>query len=311
MENPPRYENSMPPSEKATGATPETLLSWEQAVQWLRDQPEYTELTRACYFDDPLVDAADRFCASSEWQAVRHLLPSSTGKALDLGAGRGISSYALAREGWDVTALEPDPSPLVGAQAIRTLFDSVGLPISICSEYSEELPFPNNSFDLVNARQVLHHAQDLSQTCREIFRVLKPGGYMIATREHVISKDEDLSAFYERHPLHKLYGGENAFRLDVYLSAISNSGLQIRQTLSELDSPINYYPLTLDQALQQRMAANSAWWSPHLGRLFSSNHLFGRLVQPLLLYWNRHQDKTPGRLYSFVAVKAMTSLCAE
>ena len=42
-------------------------------------------------------------------------------QALDLGAGRGISSYALAREGWQVTALEPDPSMLIGAGAIRSL----------------------------------------------------------------------------------------------------------------------------------------------------------------------------------------------
>ena len=41
------------------------------------------------------------------------MIPRKAGRALDLGAGNGILSYALAREGWSVTAVEPDPSALV------------------------------------------------------------------------------------------------------------------------------------------------------------------------------------------------------
>ena len=61
---------------------------------------------RACFFDDPLAAAAERYYRSSEWAAVRALLPPRPGLALDLGSGRGISAYALARDGWRVVALE-------------------------------------------------------------------------------------------------------------------------------------------------------------------------------------------------------------
>ena len=95
------------------------LTTWEDAVVWLRNQPDRRQLVLDAFYDDPLIDAAERYFASAEWQAVSGFLEHRTGKALDVGAGRGIASYALARSGFVVTALEPDPSAVVGTAAIR------------------------------------------------------------------------------------------------------------------------------------------------------------------------------------------------
>jgi len=95
------------------------LTTWEDAVVWLRNQPDQRQLVLDAFYDDPLIDAAERYFASAEWQAVSGFLEHRTGKALDVGAGRGIASYALARSGFVVTALEPDPSAVVGTAAIR------------------------------------------------------------------------------------------------------------------------------------------------------------------------------------------------
>src|SRR5437016_3057671 len=95
--------------------------SWEEAVRWLCQQPDQQELVRACYYDEPRTQAAERFRRSEEWQATRAWLPKHLGRALDVGAGHGISSYALTVDGWRTTALEPDPSSFVGAEAIRRL----------------------------------------------------------------------------------------------------------------------------------------------------------------------------------------------
>src|SRR5438552_17840060 len=135
--------------------------TWEAAVTWLRDQPERRQLVLDAFYDDPLTEAAERYHASGEWQAVSRLLVSRTGSALDVGAGRGIASYALAREGFAVTALEPDSSAIVGSAAIRSLAAETALPIEVIEELSERLRFADGEFDVVFARAVLHHPSEL------------------------------------------------------------------------------------------------------------------------------------------------------
>lgn len=282
-----------------------TFLTWEQAVQRLREMPDQQELVRACYFDDPIVVAAERYHKSIEWSAVVDYLPAiDSGKALDLGAGRGISSYALAKEGWRVTAVEPDQSALVGADAIRALSQESGLSIEVVCEFSEELPFAEGSFDLVYCRQVLHHAREITQTCNEVFRVLKPGGRMIATREHVISKKHHLQTFLDKHPLHKLYGGENAFLLSDYVDAIVDAGFYLRDVLAPFDTPINYYPLTEEQWVSRCTVPLTNWFGEKFTHwLFGRETGIGSLLTPLLAKAVNWYDDSPGRLYSFIADK--------
>lgn len=264
------------------------LSSWEEAVVWLRSQPEQAELVRACFYDDPLRAAAERYYASTEWQAVHALIGGKRGSALDLGAGRGISSYALARDGWRVSALEPDPSNVVGAGAIRALAQEAKLDIRVEQKWGESLPYPDATFDLVHGRQVLHHARDLKQLCREAARVLKPGGMFIATREHVISRKEDLPEFLAAHPLHKLYGGENAYLLEEYLDAIRDSGLVLTKVLNPYQSDINLFPETMG-SLKKNLARRF-----HYPAILIPDFLLGKLGE---------RNNSPGRLYSFVARK--------
>lgn len=272
--------------------------TWEAAVRWLREQPGREDLVLAAFYDDPLNEAAERYRSGEEWAEVRRRLGPSAGRsALDVGAGRGIASYALAMDGFSVTALEPDPSDLVGSGAVRVLAAEAGLDIRVVEEFSERLPFPDASFDVVFARAVLHHCADLPQACREFFRVLKPGGRMIAAREHVISRREDLAAFLDLHPLHNLYGGENAFLLEEYRSALTGAGFCLTEELTPLGSAINYAPMTRP-VLKDEVAAR-------LGPA-------GRAARPVLDIpgvWAVARtaigriDHRPGRLYSFVCDK--------
>jgi SAM-dependent methyltransferase len=264
--------------------------TWEQAVQWLRQQPGRQDLVRDAYYDDPLQVAAERYCASEEWRAIASFLPPTRSRALDVGAGRGIASYALAREGFSVNALEPDASALVGADAIRSLASDTGLPIQVTEDFSERLPFDDQSFDLVFARAVLHHTRDLAAACREFYRVLKPGGRLIAVREHVISRPGDLARFLANHPLHDLYGGENAHLLNTYKSAIESANFRAVLSIAPFDSPINYAPLSKSE-LRRELARSKAV------EVLLARPMFWGLARSLL---NRI-DNRPGRLYSFVA----------
>ena len=264
-------------------------MTWEEAVLWLKRQPDTADLVRACFYDDPLSAAAERYWLCSEWQAVRQFLPTSPCRALDIGSGRGIAAYALASDGHAVTALEPDPSDVVGAGAIRQLAQVTGQAIDVVETWGETLPFPSASYDVVHCRQVLHHARDLGQLCSQIGRVLKPGGMLIATREHVISRKEDLPAFLDSHPLHRYYGGEHAYLLREYTDAIERAGLRISDILNPLETPINFYPSTRDE-LKARLAAKL--------RL-----PFPRLIPDAALTLAGRWIETPGRLFTFIARK--------
>lgn len=259
-------------------------MTWEEAVILLKSQESQRQLVEDCYFDDPIEQSAERFYHSSEWKAVSSLISNiSKGLALDVGTGRGISSYALAKDGWQVVALEPDASELIGCGAIKKLAEISNLPIEIFQSNGEKMPFENEKFDLVYGRQVLHHANDLSLFCKEAYRVLKPGGKAVFTREHVISNSKQLNKFLQGHPLHNLYGGENALKLNAYLSALHNSGLVIAQIIKPFSSDINLFPLSKE-------------------KLKHRTKLPFFLIELALHFFNLAY-KQPGRLYSFICYK--------
>src|SRR5688572_1228395 len=91
-------------------------VSWGEAVRWYRAQADNEQAIEANYFDLPVLRAAERFLAGEEFAEAQRCLADAPGRTLlDLGAGNGIASFAFARAGWEVTALEPDPSAEVGA----------------------------------------------------------------------------------------------------------------------------------------------------------------------------------------------------
>ena len=44
-------------------------ITWEHAVLWLKSQPDQDGLVKACFYDDPLLAAAERFHSGTEWKA--------------------------------------------------------------------------------------------------------------------------------------------------------------------------------------------------------------------------------------------------
>ena len=275
--------------------------SWQQAVAALLADPEQAVLARDCYFDGTAVEAGQRYWASEEWQAARLLLPHTVGEALDVGAGRGIASYALARDGWRVAALEPDRSTLVGAGAIRSLVSVTGYPIEVFEGYGEQLPFASERFGLIVARQALHHARDLRALLKELYRVLRPAGRLVALRDHVISRSSDLARFHGVHPLHRFYGGEQAYLLEQYTAAIEEAGFALKRVIAPFESPINYAPLT-----RETLADGIVGQLPDLPGLRNTvkRSLRSAPLMALTLRLLRTVDNRPGRLYSFVAERS-------
>lgn len=103
--------------------------------------------------------------------AVDWALGGRTGDVLDLGAGTGKLTEALAaRPGVRVVAVEPDPAML--AELRRALPG-----VDARRGSAEAIPLPDAAVDAVLVGQALHWF-DLDRALPEIVRVLRPGGVL-------------------------------------------------------------------------------------------------------------------------------------
>lgn len=270
-----------------------------EAVRGLRGNPQYADLIRDAYLGEDNLESARRFLDSGEFRALRSLIGARVrgGAVLDLGAGNGIASYCFIHSGAKlVYALEPDPDDDIGRGAARRL--CTGLQVEVVEGVGEAIPLPDKRVDIVYARQVLHHTRDLERVLRECARVLKPGGFFLACREHVVDDSEQLRIFLEQHPVHRLTGTENAFTLDTYVGAILASGLTFDRALGPWDSVINAFPAVRTQAELEALPRR---------RLERRLGYFGGLASFVpgirRMLWARINTPTPGRLYSFLASK--------
>ena len=96
-------------------------------------------------------------------------------RGLEIGAGTGYFGLNLALAGVidDYTASDISPGMLdVLSKTASTL--GVGA-ATVCTE-AAELPFEDESFDIVFGHAILHHLPDLDASFAEFLRVLRPGG---------------------------------------------------------------------------------------------------------------------------------------
>src|SRR4051794_6888410 len=97
------------------------------------------------------------------------------GRVLEVGAGTGYFTLNLLLAGAVEQAVATDISPGMLA-TLSSSADRLGVDVKTVRCEATELPFPDDSFDLVFGHAVLHHLPDLEAAFREFRRVLRPGG---------------------------------------------------------------------------------------------------------------------------------------
>ena len=94
-------------------------------------------------------------------------------RVLDVAAGTGNASLPAAQAGADVTASDLTPELL---EAGRRRADAAGLTLGWVEADAEQLPFEDESFDVVISSIGAMFAPHHQQTANELARVCRPGG---------------------------------------------------------------------------------------------------------------------------------------
>jgi ubiquinone/menaquinone biosynthesis C-methylase UbiE len=122
------------------------------------------------------------------------LTPGTT--VLDVGCGPGTITVDIAARvaPGQVTAIDSAAKAVDEATALAAAQDATTIEFAVADLYA--LPYPDGSFDVVHAHQVLQHLADPVAALREMGRVCKPGGVVAA-------RDADYAAmtWYPENPV--------------------------------------------------------------------------------------------------------------
>lgn len=94
------------------------------------------------------------------------------GKMLELGCGTGHWTKFFVENGFELTATDISDAMLKHAQQKQ-------LNAKILKADSENLPFEDESFDMVSSITMMEFVSDQDKVLSEIYRVLKPNGYVL------------------------------------------------------------------------------------------------------------------------------------
>lgn len=119
-----------------------------------------------------------RTAENSAAYLLPHLRPGD--RLLDVGAGPGTISADLAALVSHVTATEVGVDEVELAKATAVERGVTNLDVDVADVH--DMPYDDDSFDVVHAHQVLQHVGDPVRALREMARVAKPGG-LVAARD--------------------------------------------------------------------------------------------------------------------------------
>jgi 2-polyprenyl-6-hydroxyphenyl methylase / 3-demethylubiquinone-9 3-methyltransferase len=143
------------------------------------DNQLYDRLADTWWNDDSVLSLLRISVNPARFGYMRRVLTEGLGldphgrTALDIGSGGGLLAEEFARLGYRVTGIDPSAESVevAGAHAAAE-----GLEIDYTVGAGEQLPFPDESFDIAYCCDVLEHVNDLERVLSETARVLKPGG---------------------------------------------------------------------------------------------------------------------------------------
>lgn len=142
--------------------------------------------------------------------------------ALDVATGGGHTAVAIAPHVAGMVALDLTPEMLSAAAGFAAQRGACGIEFVLGD--AEELPFPDESFDLVTCRIAAHHFQDVQRFADEVARVLRTGGRFVL-QDQCVPENAAVAAFVNmferlRDPSH-----ERTLSVDAWREVLVRAGL--------------------------------------------------------------------------------------
>lgn len=112
----------------------------------------------------------------SRFQLAEQLLPSTrVRRIVEIGYGSGVFMPQLARHCDELLGVDVHHRTAEVAMSLA----ASGVHAQLCTGSAESLPFPARFADCVVAVSALEFVQNLPAACREINRILRPGGSLV------------------------------------------------------------------------------------------------------------------------------------
>jgi len=115
---------------------------------------------------------------------------------LDAGCGTGRNLHYFLENGCQVFGVDKSPEAITHVQELAARISESSQPENFVVATVENMPFPDEKFDLIISSAVLHFAQNLphfESMLFEIWRVLKPGGYVFCRLASDIGIESSIS----------------------------------------------------------------------------------------------------------------------
>lgn len=169
---------------------------------------------------------------------TRAVAPKPGQRILDLAAGTGASSVALARSGAEVTAGDFSPGMIAEGRRRHGHVPNV----TFVQADAMALPFADDSFDAVTISFGLRNVNDPRLALREMLRVTAPGGRLVVCEFS--------------HPQNPAFGGLYRFYNDRVLPVVANTVSSNADAYDYLNESIRDWP---DQVTLSSWIRDAGW----------------------------------------------------
>jgi len=134
----------------------------------------------ADYYDQGVkTNLFQKYWHRKKWRALKKMLKGSVkGYLLDIGCADGTTTLQIHKyfPKLKITGLDYYQKAIEFARRTKPQIKFVIADV-------HKLPFRNNSFDIVSAIETLEHLQNPKLALSEIYRVLKPRGYLVVVQD--------------------------------------------------------------------------------------------------------------------------------